>query len=205
MNDHQFICLQMNPSCSRDPWWVVWSEVQSDALVQFSFLVPGLVAEERFIEAIWLIWQWDEGKRLLRAAAEHGVTIRARERIEDALGAYGWYHQALVVNRRFTETSTWTVADVLAHELQHVVDHKLGRIPTGPGPACFAVEREAYGVERRYLVWLSKRFGGLPNPVEIAGRLSEEDFVLYANLYEIGTSPDLDAAVRRDYRQSCLR
>jgi hypothetical protein len=97
------------------------------------------------------------------------------------------------------------VADVLAHELQHVVDHKLGRIPTGPGPACFAVEREAYGVERRYLVWLSKRFGGLPNPVEIAGRLSEEDFVLYANLYEIGTSPDLDAAVRRDYRQSCLR
>ena len=204
-NNKEFFCVRHNPSCGRDPWWVAWDELQSEEFVQFTFLPPGLIAEARFIEAIWLLWQWEEGRTLLNAAAEHGVLIFALEKFEDAFAYYRPFTQNLVIGKRVIETSTWMVADVLAHELQHVSDHKTGTRMGNSAAECFARERAAYGVERRYLVWLSQRVGGLPSPSAVAGRLSNDDFNLYMNLYAIGTSPDLDAAVQSDYRKTCLR
>jgi len=32
-DNSRFACLARNPSCSRDPWWVEWNEVQEEDLV----------------------------------------------------------------------------------------------------------------------------------------------------------------------------
>ena len=60
-DDVQFWCLTANPSCNRDPWWVEWNTLRRTDLVEYRF-APGLVSEGQFIEAIWLLWQWPQGK-----------------------------------------------------------------------------------------------------------------------------------------------
>ena len=77
-------CVDQNPACGRDPWWLERNELQRDDLVEYRF-APGLVTEYRFVEAVSLVWQWPEGRSLLTGAGEHGVrivsTTRASERI----------------------------------------------------------------------------------------------------------------------------
>ena len=197
-------CLQANPSCNRDPWWVEWNELQSDELVQYSFVGPGLITEFRFIEAIWLLWKWPEGQALLSDAAEHGVAIVADPSADQVIAYYRESVRAIVINPRFAEASTWMVADILAHELRHAADRFSG-IEVNSYEACIAAEQAAYQVERRYLVWTVQRFGGIPAPRQVASTLSEDDFDLYANLFSIAAAPDVDLKALEDYRQNCAR
>ncbi len=61
----------------------------------------------------------------------------------------------------------------------------------------------AYQTERSFLVWLSNRFGGIPSPSSVVSRLSYEDYLLYSNLYDIGTSQDVNFSAYLDYRKVC--
>jgi hypothetical protein len=202
-HDTMFSCLQTNPSCSRDPWWIEWNELQGDDPVQYKFLGPGLVTQSRFIEAIWLLWQWPEGQFLLREASAHGVRIGAVPIPVPAFAAYSERDRAIVLNRRFSETSTWMVADVLAHELKHAADDRAGVRDQRTYADCIAREQVAYEVENRYLRWVAERFGALPTASMITSSLSLEDQQLYRNLSEIAASPNVNLQATVDYRQAC--
>lgn len=199
-------CLQSNPSCGRDPWWIEWNEIQSDRLVRFSFLPPGLVAEARFIEAIWLLSEWDDGRFLLEEAGRNGLLIITAPIPRKAFAAYLPAKRLLGVNERFAEVSTWMLADVLAHELKHAADHSMNVWPNlvpHDYEACWTIEKLAYEVEQHYLQWVGRRFGGLPSYQQVGGQLSEEDQALYANLRGILDARDLGKMAESDYRGHC--
>jgi hypothetical protein len=202
-HETMFSCIQTNPSCNRDPWWIEWNELQGDNLVQYKFIAPGLVTESKFIEAVWLLWQWPEGQFLLREAAAHGVRIVAVPIPVAAFAAYLKPERAIFVNKRFAEASTWMVADVLAHELKHAADDRAGVRDAQTYADCIAREQVAYEVEARYLRWIADRFGGLPTSTMVVSKLSFEDQQLYMNLFEIATSPNVNAEAVADYRQAC--
>ncbi len=204
-NDTQFWCLRSNPSCGRDPWWVEWDETQRGDPVQFRFLGPGLVSEHRFAEATVLLWAWPEGRALLQHAASNGVRVEtwSSDTFSSAFAAYMPGRNLLRVNRQYTETSTWLLADILAHELQHANDDWAGQYQRKNYSDCITLEQRAFHTELRYLNWLDARFGGLPNPWDVASRLSHDDYYLYMNLYSVFSRRDLDAQVIDMYRQQC--
>jgi hypothetical protein len=200
--DASFWCLKANPSCGRDPWWGEWNQIQSERLVQYRFLGPGLVTEERFTEVIWLLWQWPEGKALLKSAADSGVLVVAGPE-SGAFASFIGRLNAIRVNNRFTETSTWLVADVLAHELKHAADHAATVFDGISFSDCVTREQRAYAVEQRFLYWIWNRFGGFPSGGDVALRLSLEDFELYDNLMTISYSRDIANQAFQDYRGHC--
>ena len=203
-SDQQFACLPSNVSCGREVWWMEWNADQRSDPVQYAFLAPGLVTEYRFIEAIWMLWQWPEGKFLLQQAAEHGVSIKAEPFPVAALAYYRPADRGIRVNDRFDETSTWMVADILAHELKHAADDRAGSRLARTTEDCLAREQVAYQVESRYLKWIGERFGGMPTLNQVRGsQLSDEDKLLYYNLLHIATSRSPDATALEDYRRAC--
>jgi hypothetical protein len=202
------VCQRSNPSCGRDQWWRERNELDQDEppasqLAQFAFLPPGLVAEQRFVEVIWLLWHWPEGQTLLSSAADNGLTIRTlmATQLVDAFAAYSPQSRAVVVNGDFAGASTWMVADVLAHELKHAADTNVGT----DFATCIAREKAAYDVEVRFLNWMAELYRGLPSPEQVRPSFFNRDLRLYMNLYEIGTSSDIAAVVNRDYRGHCAR
>jgi hypothetical protein len=198
-------CLPANPGCGQEPWWMERDQPQQSRLVQYRFVGPGLVTEERFAEAIRLLWQWPEGKFLLREAAAYGVGIvNWPDSISgEVFGAYHPQLRLIRVTGSFAPAPTWMLASVLAHELKHAADHKSGARQAGGYADCIATEQVAYEVENRFMAWLGARFQGLPSPGLAATRLLANDVELYRNLHEIATSPDVDAMAEEDYRDTC--
>jgi hypothetical protein len=205
-DDVSFACLRQNPSCNRDPWWVEWNELQGSDLVEYRF-APGLVTERRFIEAIWLLWQWAEGKELLRDAGANRVFITTvtAEDLPESFASYNRALNRIRVSARFTSTSTWMLADILAHELKHASDDRLGLYRTSTFADCITTEQRAYEVEARYVQWVESRFGRLPSAGQIATRLTLEDFELFLNLSSIATAPSPTSLATNHYRGSCSR
>ena len=203
-DDREIWCVSWNPSCGRDVWWVTWSEPQESDRVDYAF-APGFWSESRFIEAVWLIWQWPEGRDLISQAAQNQVAlITLPERVvPDAFAAYAPELDAVGVNRRFTEASTWMIADVIAHELQHAVDDFNQAFVERTVADCVTREQRAYEVESRFMSWITQRMGGLPSRNEVRDTLSEDDLVLYLNITAIANAPDPAALATRDYRQAC--
>ncbi len=204
--DDRMYCLRGNPSCGRDPWWAEWNALQGDDLVQFTQLGSGLLAERRFIEAVNLLWQWEEGKALLRASSKLGVTIRAGSfpGHEHAIAAYSSGSRLILVKPDYVRTSTWMVASVLAHELQHAADHAAGAHQGPVRAECYIREQRAYAVERRFLLWLTRALVRLPVPTGLLDKhLSVADRRLASNLIRIGTASDTDRLVLSDYREVC--
>lgn len=196
-------CLPANPSCRREAWWAEWNELQWDDLVQFEFLGPGLVAEYRFAQAVWLLWQWSEGQFLLREGAAHGVAIFSAPFAAANFADYAPVQRVIHISPDFTSTSTWMLADLLAHELKHAADSRAGVLASRSYADCIAREQSAYAVEHRFLAWVAERFGGLPAADQVRARLSRADFLLYRNLLEIARSGDVDAEALEDYRRAC--
>jgi hypothetical protein len=195
-------CLKTNPSCGRDPWWAEWSQPQQSQLVPYPLLAPGFVSEERFVEVVRLLWQWPEGKALLETAAEHDVLIVAGAE-SGAYASYSPQSQRIQLNERFTETSTWMVADVIAHELKHASDHAAGKFDSASYSDCITREHRAYAVEQRFLYWIWNRFGGFPSRDQVVDHLTAEDLELYDNLMTISYSTDLGPLVAHDYLGHC--
>lgn len=204
-NDEGFFCLQRNPSCARDAWWIEWNDVGTGESVQYDFLGTGLITEQRFVEAIWLIWQWPEGKQFLRDASANGVRIISDPiASQTSFGSYQLATNILRMNSRYTEVATWMLADVLVHELTHAADDLKGFYARATYEDCITREQRAFRTETRYMGWVGARFGGLPSPSDMLGRrLSEEDLDLYADMYGTLSSGNVDAQVVRMYQKQC--
>ena len=197
-------CLKENPSCSREPWWAQWNTLQDSKRIQYKFLGPGFVTEYRFAEAVGLLWQWPEGQDLLRAAADHGVRVMVAPDIpRQAFAGYSTRARAIGFNPQFTETSTWMVASVLAHELKHAMDDWRGERQGDSFDDCVGREQEAYKVEARFAKWLHEQQGEFPSPREVRQTLSIDDQRLFVNLYRIAASPNPESLALEDYRGIC--
>ena len=197
-------CLKENPSCTREPWWAQWNELQDSKRTQYKFLGPGFVTEYRFAEAVGLLWQWPEGKDLLRAAADHGVRVFVAPDIpRQAFAGYSPRARAIGFNPQFTETSTWMVASVLAHELKHAMDDWTGERQGDAFDDCVGREQEAYKVEARFARWLFEKQGEVPSPRDVRQTLSIDDQRLFVNLYRIAASDNPESLALEDYRGIC--
>jgi len=197
-------CLVENPSCTRDPWWVEWNELQRDDPLEFAF-APGLSAEYRFAEAIWLLQQWPDGRMLIADAAGLGIQIRAvsAQRLPNAFAAFVPQRQLILFNQKYVESSTWMVADVLAHELRHASDASRNLNNARTPDDCVVREQRAYQTEADFMRWLTDRMGGLPARADVSKELSATDQQLYRNITAISRSPDPAAQASADYADTC--
>ena len=166
---------------------------------------PGFAFEARFIEAVALIWQWAEGKGLIQDAGSNSVFVVTvpEQALPTSFAGYVPTLKGIGVSRRFTQASTWMIADVLAHEMKHASDDFQGQFRGTSYDACITREQRAYEVESRFLRWLSNRMGGLPSAREVAARLSADDNQLYINIRGIADSPNPSALASQDYRRHC--
>jgi hypothetical protein len=203
--DSEQRCFSANPSCGRDTWWVEWNELQDASFVRYGAIGTGLVTEGRFREAVNMLWQWPEGRDLLRSANQRGLGIVAGKASESSYATFRPAFSLIIVDKRFTEVSTWMLADVIGHELRHAADDSQGQFKERSPENCIAGEQSAYGTERRFLVWLSTRMhpDGLPRQSELLSVVSAEDQVLARSLYEIVATGNLSGMVRRDYHETC--
>jgi hypothetical protein len=76
-SDSEGWCFTTNASCNREARWDEWNERQGTSYVRYSAIGTGFVTEEGFAEAVDLIWQWPEGKDLLRIADRNHVAVVA--------------------------------------------------------------------------------------------------------------------------------
>jgi hypothetical protein len=97
------------------------------------------------------------------------------------------------------------LADVIAHELRHAADAAAGLWQGRTASDCYSNEQSAYGTERRFLVWFSRTLHpeGLPYLYDMLALVSSEDRELAQDLYNLGTTGDLQGLVRRDYHETC--
>jgi hypothetical protein len=126
-SDVAWSCFEANPSCSRDPWWAEWNELQDATHVTYAAVGARFITERRYVEAVDLLWQWPEGKVLLSQADRSGVLVITLDYDQQrAFATYSPQRKLIAINRRFTTTPTWMIADVLAHELSHAADDARG-------------------------------------------------------------------------------
>lgn len=202
--EQRFPCLQENPSCNRDPWWLQRNDLQRDDLVQFRF-APGLVSEHWYIEAIWLLWLWPEGKTLLQEAGLHEVKIItvSGERLPETIAAYRT-DRSIGVSSTYRRTPMWMIADSLAHELRHAANHRAGRWQGRTYADCIENEKSAFYTEARFVRWLHERMGGFPPFDELRKRLSILDVELLVNIPPpTGSRAEIDAFVKELYEKQC--
>lgn len=204
--DDGWACFATNPSCGRDPWWAEWNELQDETHVTYSAIGSHFVTERRFAESIDLLWQWPGGKALLQQADTSGVTVISLSYDRQiAFATYSPQRKLIAMNSRFTTEPTWMQADVIAHELSHAADDAHGVNGGSNSADCLAGETQAFVVQQRFLVWLTRTLEpeGLPSVAVITGRVSAAHAELARSLYEIGFSTDIPSLVRRDYDGTC--
>jgi hypothetical protein len=202
-SDTAWSCQAANPSCARDPWRLERTETADATRIAYQAIGQGFTTERVFIEAVNLLWQWPEGKTLLRQADANGVTVisLAYDRTS-AFASFLPERRTIVVNDRFVTAPTWMVADVLAHELAHAADNERAQSALVD---CLARELVAFKVERQFLIWLTRSLvpSGLPALEVVSARLSADHSALAAQLYRLGFSDDLPGLVAEVYAGTC--
>jgi hypothetical protein len=205
-DDLKWSCFDTNPSCGRDPWWAEVNTDQSDARVTYRAIGSGFSTERRFAEAVNLLWQWPEGKTLLREADRLGVGVMTLDYDEQfAYASYVPERNVIAVNRNYVTAPTWMVAGVIAHELSHALDDARNSFSQNTAATCLARENHAFQTEQRYLVWLTRtlRPEGLPTIAAVTGSLNADRAQLARDLYSVGSSSDLSPLVERAYGPVC--
>jgi len=205
-SDLSWSCFATNPACGRDPWWAESNELQDTTHVTYPAIGPHLITERRFAEAMDLLWQWPEGKVLLRQAEQSSVLVIGLDYDrQTAFATYSPQRKLVAFNSRFVMTPTWMAADVMAHELSHAADdaHGVNQQPTSAD--CLAGETAATQVQQRFLVWLTRTLQpqGLPSLAVVIGKLSPEQAELATSLYEIGFSTNIPKLVSQAYDGAC--
>jgi hypothetical protein len=182
----------------------VWNELQGSDMVAYQF-APGLTSERRYGEAIRLLSIWPEGLQLLTSAGLHGVKIVTLPEagLSGAVASYRPSVRQISIAGDYIETSTWMIADSLAHELKHAKNHRDGVYQRGTYADCLDNEESAYLTEARFIVWLGDRMGDYPTPQQVRGTLSEEDFELYASIVGPFLSGDLESNIVTMYQKQC--
>ena len=205
-DDLVWSCPPANPSCTRDHWSIEHNELQDDTRVTYAAIGARFTTERRFAEAVNVVWQWPEGKTLLRQANDSGVLIISIDYDrQTSFATYSPQRELIAINRRYVAAPTWMLAGVLAHELTHASDHALGIHEQPNAGDCIARESAAFEAQRRYLVWLTRSLQpeGLPTLPRLMANLSTEHSVLARNLYEMGLTDTLPALVQDTYEGTC--
>jgi hypothetical protein len=164
------------------------------------------VTEAKYIEVIWLLWLWPEGRALIQDAAANGVTIltmRPGTLARLTVAVYAPSLNAIGVNPSHNEVSTWMLASTIVHELKHSSDDLNGLFTERTRANCVTREQRAFAVERRYALWISAWQGGFPSESQVASRLSSDDYQAFMNIMAVVSAPNLDVYVDQLYRTRC--
>ncbi len=201
-------CSDANPSCGRDPWWLQFNELQSTDLVPFGLTRAPLTVESRYLEALHVLWSWEEGQALLGEGSEFGVSIMsglfARE--PTAIASYNSARRSIQINPRYAQAATWMVAAVLSHELQHIADSHNRLYQRHTPEDCLTRETRAYETESRFITWYTQTLVGQTLPVqELRKQSLAEHRGLSDLLIRINSAPDVSELVRKDYAELCVR
>jgi len=201
----RWTCLDANPSCARDVWWLEHDELQEATPVTYQAIGSHFATERRYVEAINLLWQWPTGADLLRQADANGIKVMTLTIDDDAFASYSMERHLIVVDEPVVTAPTWLLADVLAHELEHNADASAGRFEDHSSTSCFAREAAAFQTERSFLIWLTRTLqpDGLPNVAAVVNKLTEAHVALAESAFERGFSSDLSTLARRDYVDIC--
>jgi hypothetical protein len=205
-SDSTWSCLDSNPSCARDPWWAEWDEQQDAANVTYSAIGPHFTTERRYAEAIDLLWQWPEGKSLLRQADGSGVLLMTLSYDQQtAFATYSPQRKLIAINSRVAAAPTWMLADVIGHELSHASDDAHGVNQDHTSASCLAGETAATLLQQRFLVWLTRTLEpqGLPTVGVVSAHLSDDNAALANSMYTIGFSTNIPGLITRAYDQVC--
>ncbi len=181
------------------------NEGQSSDYVQYGLIGPGFITEARYLEAIRLLWSWPEGSELLMDAGEHGVSVNTAsgDHLADAFGSYSAFLTQVMVHPDYVRSPTWLMAAVLAHELQHAADGR-AQLHTGRFfEDCIAREQRAFETERRFVHWLTERFGELPTLGQASARYSHDELGLFLNVTAVARSADITPLVMLEYEARC--
>jgi hypothetical protein len=136
-----------------------------------------------------------EGAALLKRGADFGVTVRRGDLRAEALGSYSTRSKAIVLSRELDSVTEFERATVLAHELQHAVDHAANRLGSTP-ENCFQAEVRAFTKQAE--IWQSLWRGVLPRALN---RLQAE---LNRITTFVRSDPEaLKDIVQRAYHSAC--
>ena len=147
--------------------------------------------------ALEVLRRLEVGPQVMAAASDYGVTIK-RELLFGSLAEYQPRTRTVTVSYGLDNYSDWERAVVLAHELQHVLDHTRGLLPTASAVECLARERAAFAREAQG--WRELWRGQLPEPRD----------EIQESLNQSVTQPQDDPAaytrsLTRRYRHQCDR
>ena len=160
-------CDVSNPSCGRDPWWLQFNEPQRADLLQFGLTGTTLTVEDRYSEAMRLLWGWGEGQALLHDGSEFGVVVGSGvfDRDPNAIAFYNSARRQIQINPRYARAATWMLAAVLSHELRHISDAYNRKFQGHSTEHCFEREIRAYETEARFISWFTSSVVGERLPV----------------------------------------
>lgn len=148
------------------------------------------------VSAVHALGRLDEGRAMLRQAADLGVRLTRATTPLDVQGMYFPRTRTIVIALRLDAYSSWVRAATLAHELRHAIDHtdpeRLDR------EQCLRAEEDAFRQQAR--VWTQLWNGQLPAPVD---RVNAELNALTRQVS--GDSTSLLDTIAHDYERECGR
>lgn len=201
-NDGKLYCLQENQACLESPEWLARNGGEAESVVTFAF-APGLRAQRVFVESIWLLSQWSEGRLLLSEAGSHNVTVLGRtSSAGGSIATYTRRGRTVHVNQEYLAGPIWMTAVVLAHELKHAADDRAG-LWAQSSIDCLAMEQAAYQTEKKFTQYLTTRFGVFPTSATMQATLNQAEMSLFANIARIHAARSVNELALSDYRVSC--
>jgi hypothetical protein len=118
-----------------------------------------LRADPWLVSAAEALSSLEEGRWLLRGAAQGGVAVRRQRTPANVLGFYQPSTRTITIDTRLDAYSSWVRAVVLAHELRHAVDDVQGTLGASQS-SCYEDEEAAFRTQAR--VWGHFWGGNLP-------------------------------------------
>ncbi len=113
--------------------------------------------------AVTVLRSLDEGRALLRIAADDGVQIQRGSEPSNLLASYSPATKRITLDPSLDSYSSWVRATILAHELQHAADDAAGNL-TGTTANCYLAEETAF--RREAQVWADLWQNHLPPNID---------------------------------------
>lgn len=121
--------------------------------------------------AIAVLGTLDEGRALLKIAADDGVRVERDQTDPNLLASYSPSTKTITLDPRLDSYSSWVRATILAHELQHAADDAAGNLSFTPAN-CYLAEETAF--RRQAQVWAGLWQNRLPPNVDSMHQMLNE-------------------------------
>ena len=118
--------------------------------------------------AVTALLRLDEGRALLRIAADNGVRIQRGQTGPSLLASYSPASKLVTLDSSLDLYSSWVRATILSHELQHAADDAAGNLTYTPSN-CYLAEETAY--RRQAQVWADLWQDHLPPDIDPVHRM----------------------------------